>query len=873
MKKLINIPKNDLRKYGYGTLKNKIKYSLIQDDNIDQSSVCVSVKTGSINDPIEYQGLAHFLEHMLFLGSKKYPEEDSFDSTLRANGGSSNAWTDTFETVYFFTVNNNKLEKMIDMFSRFFIDPLFDLNSVEREVNAVNSEHNKNINQDWWRIHYITNIISKKGSQINKFGTGNLETLNKKGVRDRMIKFYNDYYCSDNISVSIISSTKLKKQELYIKKYFNEIKYKKSKKLKLEKPFYKKNTDSYHIMSVGKMNQLIYLWEVPYWENDKKYNSWSIINNVILDTGKESLETFLKSKGLIKSLGVYKKELGLYLLIIDMIKLNDNNIKKINSYISYFFEQLKNLNWKDISLYYKKNQELIFNNGSRQDAIDLVQNMSIKGLYYPMENILGTGLINLIDEKRIKNLIDKYLNIDNCFQIQIDNKARKIKYKTDKYYKAKYGIIKKIESEPKEFYFNFNTCNSFLDVNPKNIKVNTKDDIPFLLSDKIWFGAVSKFKEPVFYSKFIFYSNNYINTSKKILINMLLVDAINYYISRNFNQEFKIGFSIRLSLNNTYGCLVLSIDGFNDKFDKLFDNVIDFLKKIEIEKYVFDSIYKRIKEYFYNFNKLSAWDYCKEKIEEQFNKYEYSVEELSKHLNKIKLDDINKKIKNLFSGKIQVFYYGNIKEDNLPNLDVFKNNFSKSKIKLFSFRVPKSLTYNHPNSKEKHNCIENLYPCGKYNPVTDLKILFIYNIISQPFFDTLRTKEQLGYRVAFFPNKVDGKWYLIEKIESSFDIKYINDKLKDFRYSFYTNNLLKMDNKTWKNWKETIYRELTKREESTNELFNKHYINIISKRYLFNYNELLVKNIKNIKLTDIQKYYKTKILNNKKKIEIKVLKK
>ena len=62
-----------------------------------------------------------------------------------------------------------------------------------------------------------------------------------------------------------------------------------------------------------------------------------------------------------------------------------------------------------------------------------------------------------------------------------------------------------------------------------------------------------------------------------------------------------------------------------------------------------------------------------------------------------------------------------------------------------------------------------------------------------------------------------------------------------------------MDNKTWKNWKETIYRELTKREESTNELFNKHYINIISKRYLFNYNELLVKNIKNIKLTDIQK--------------------
>ena len=109
MKKLINIPNNDLRKYGYGILDNKIKYVLVNDDKIDESSVCVSVKTGSINDPLEYQGLAHFLEHMLFLGSKKYPKEDYFDSELKANGGYSNAWTDNFETVYYFSVQNNNV--------------------------------------------------------------------------------------------------------------------------------------------------------------------------------------------------------------------------------------------------------------------------------------------------------------------------------------------------------------------------------------------------------------------------------------------------------------------------------------------------------------------------------------------------------------------------------------------------------------------------------------------------------------------------------------------------------------------------------------------------------------------------------------------
>ena len=873
MKKLINIPKNDLRKYGYGILKNKLKYSLVQDDNIDQSSVCVSVKTGSINDPIEYQGLAHFLEHMLFLGSEKYPEEDSFDSTLKSNGGFSNAWTDTFETVYFFTVNNNKLEKMIDMFSRFFIDPLFDINSVEREVKAVNSEHNKNINQDWWRIHYITNIISKKNSKINKFGTGNLETLNKKGVRERMKKFYNDYYCSDNISVSIISSIKLKKQESYIKKYFNEIKYKKSKKLKLNKPFYEKNTDSYHIVSVGKMNQLIYLWEVPYWEEDKKYNSWGIINSVILDEGKESLETFLKSKGLIKSLSVYKKEIGLYTLIIDMIKLDDNKIREVNSYISYFLNELKNLNWKEISLYNKKNKELIFNNGSRQDAMDLVQNLSINALYYPMENILSTELIKVIDEKRIKKLIEEYLNIDNFFKIKLNKKIRKIKYKTDKYYNSKYGKIKKIISDPKKFNFKFNTCNSFLDIKPKNIKINTKNNIPYLLDYRIWFGAVSKFKEPVFYSKYIFYSNNYINKVENYLINTLLVDSLNYYISRNYSQEFKIGFNINLSLSNTYGCLILTINGFNDKFNLLFDNIMNYLKNIVIEKYIFDSIYKRIKKYLYNFNKLSSWDYAGEMLNEQSNRYEYTIEKLSKTLKKIKLVDVNNNIKKLFNNKLEFFYYGNIIEEYLPNLDIFKKNLSKKKIKLFSFRVPKTMTYKHPNPKEKHNCLVNLYPCGKYNPIKDLKIIFISNIISQPFFDNLRTKEQLGYRVGFSIRKVDNKWYLIEKIESSYDINYIKEKLKVFRNIFYKEKLLEMDNKTWNNWKKTVHTNLSIREESTSELFSKYYSSILKRTYLFNYDELLLKNIKNIKLNDIQDYYKKMVLNNKNKIEIKVLKK
>merc|ERR1711934_169804 len=185
----IIIPKNESRKFTGSKLDNDIKYVNIEDKEIDRSHVMVSVNIGSISNPIEYQGLAHFLEHMLFLGSEKYPGENEFEKFLNDNGGFSNAYTDTFETVYFFSVFNDKLEKAIDMFSRFFIDPLFNEDSVNREINAIESEHSKNIQQDNWRLHHFFGLISDKDSMINKFGTGNLDSLKKDGVREKMISF------------------------------------------------------------------------------------------------------------------------------------------------------------------------------------------------------------------------------------------------------------------------------------------------------------------------------------------------------------------------------------------------------------------------------------------------------------------------------------------------------------------------------------------------------------------------------------------------------------------------------------------------------------------------------------------------------------
>ena len=100
----------------------------------------IAVNAGSFNDPKDRQGLAHFLEHMIFMGSEKYPDEDAYSEHISQNGGYCNAYTEFEWTNYQFQVSYSGLEKALDMAAANFTSPLLLEEAVEREINAVESE-------------------------------------------------------------------------------------------------------------------------------------------------------------------------------------------------------------------------------------------------------------------------------------------------------------------------------------------------------------------------------------------------------------------------------------------------------------------------------------------------------------------------------------------------------------------------------------------------------------------------------------------------------------------------------------------------------------------------------------------------------------
>ena len=213
---------NDASEYRRFTLVNGLQVILLSDPKLNVSSASLAVGVGSLSDPPQRQGLAHFLEHMLFLGTKKYPDVSDFGAYLSNNGGSNNAYTARDRTNYHFEIRHEAFEGALDRFAQFFVAPLFAAQFTEREMNAVNSENQKNLENDGWREYALRNNAYREGHPARKFGTGNRETLGGT-KREELLAFYNRYYSANRMTLAITGKASLDQLEQWARSRFGAV--------------------------------------------------------------------------------------------------------------------------------------------------------------------------------------------------------------------------------------------------------------------------------------------------------------------------------------------------------------------------------------------------------------------------------------------------------------------------------------------------------------------------------------------------------------------------------------------------------------------------------------------------------------------------
>ena len=222
----LEAPALDDRSYRVIRLPNKLEALLVHDPDTDKAGAAVNVNVGSFSDADDMPGMAHAVEHLLFMGTEKvgltiqalsaadnhkYPKENDYNEYLSAHSGYSNAYTAATETNYYFEVAASKdsdsgkltngasappLYGALDRFAQFFISPLFLSSTLDRELKAVDSENKKNLQSDNWRLSQLSKSLSSKQHPYHHFSTGNLETLRdepkKRGVdvRKEFIQFH-----------------------------------------------------------------------------------------------------------------------------------------------------------------------------------------------------------------------------------------------------------------------------------------------------------------------------------------------------------------------------------------------------------------------------------------------------------------------------------------------------------------------------------------------------------------------------------------------------------------------------------------------------------------------------------------------------------
>uniref|UniRef100_A0A2P2MBK7 Insulin-degrading enzyme-like 1, peroxisomal n=1 Tax=Rhizophora mucronata TaxID=61149 RepID=A0A2P2MBK7_RHIMU len=222
-------PRNDKREYRRIVLDNSLEVLLVSDPDTDKCAASMNVGVGSFSDPDGLEGLAHFLEHMLFYASEKYPVEDSYSQYITEHGGKMNAFTTSEHTNYYFEVNADSFEDALDRFTQFFIKPLMSADATTREIRAVDSENQKNLLSDVWRMSQLQNHISDEGHPYHKFSTGNWDTLEvrpkAKGldIRHELIKFYQEKYSANLMHLVIYAKEGLDKIQSLVEGRFQEI--------------------------------------------------------------------------------------------------------------------------------------------------------------------------------------------------------------------------------------------------------------------------------------------------------------------------------------------------------------------------------------------------------------------------------------------------------------------------------------------------------------------------------------------------------------------------------------------------------------------------------------------------------------------------
>ncbi|MDX1432834.1 MAG: insulinase family protein, partial [Gammaproteobacteria bacterium] len=338
---------HDPRSYRALTLENGLRVVLVSDPDTDKAAASLDVNVGSGSDPAGREGLAHFLEHMLFLGTAKYPDPAEYKEFISSHGGSENAYTAYDHTNYFFDVDQRHLEPALDRFAQFFIAPMFNPEYVTRERQVVHSEYASKVRSDGRRHYYAQKQAMNPRHPYARFAVGDNETLADRegdGIRDELIAFYRDHYSANLMTLAVLGSEPLDVLERWVRERFSAVPNARKEPLATSEPLFEPDRlpARLTLTPVKEKSSVTLTFPIPPVDQHVRSKPTFYIAHMLGHEGKGSLLSALKRKGLSEGLSAGLGVRHSSEATFDVsIKLTPAGVERIDEVVGYVFEYIE----------------------------------------------------------------------------------------------------------------------------------------------------------------------------------------------------------------------------------------------------------------------------------------------------------------------------------------------------------------------------------------------------------------------------------------------------------------------------------------------------------------------------------------------------
>lgn len=879
---------NDTKKYQAITLINGLRVLLVQNSESNKSAAALAVNVGHFDDPAHRQGLAHFLEHMLFLGTEKYPDGSEYQKFINEHGGSNNAWTATEHTCFFFDIGHQHFPAAIERFGEFFTAPLLSEEFVNKERKNIDAEFKLKLKDDIRRLYDVHKETINQKHPFAKFSVGSSETLADKpgyNLRDEVCEFFQKNYQAHFMTLVLEGPQEIKQLASLAQAHFSKVKSNGSTKTKITQPLYHAEHQQkwIKVRSVKNDRQLIISFAMPSIDKFYRHKPEAIMAYLMGHEGPGSILSLLKSKqwafALTAGSGINGSNFKDFNINISLSELGEKHVTSIIDTIFSYLNLLKDapLN-KHYYLEKKSLAELSFSYQEKLSPLDSVSQLVINMQHYPeCDYIFGDYIMEGLDESAFNTLLG-YMVATNMRIITISQQFdEKENVKISKWYKVPYLVsdidsehIKKWQQVIKINELSLPNKNNYIVAKPTLITCQDTNIDSLAPPEKIhqenglnaWFKYDTSFNTPKGYLYISIDAPKVIESASNIAMNRLFIDIYSdAVVEEHYDAELA---GIHYHLYAHQSGMTLQVSGISTKQEQLLPLLLSSLLDLKFCQEKFELFKQQLITHWRNAENSKSISQLFATLSTSMQPKSPSSKTLISTLENITFEHFQRFTPQIFENiAVEVLIHGNWSQDTAQAMvSSIKQEFGEHlsaeaivKIPCIDLSGQQQITI--PLALPEHDHAAVLYyPMPNKDLRTAALTMLTNQLLSPVFFQEMRTEKQYGYLVGvgFIPvNRYPGIAFYIQSPHT--DSFTLTAAMNDFitRTNDYISNLPAAH---WQHLQLGLASQLQEKDTNLRIKSQRYWAAICNKESSFTQKQQLIEVIKALSIADITSFIK-----------------